>query len=288
MSDTTVRWWGLLCAVSLFNVLAWGATVAFSHRRSLALHPMARRAMLLQALLSAGYVVGCGYRSVFPVYDIGRQVLVDSWLSSVLVGRSVATVAELCFAAQWALLLRSMAQANDHRLGLSVARLVMPMIVAAELCSWHAVLTTSNLGHVFEESLWGLCAAALVASWLLMWPRCKPELRPALAAAAAVGVGYVFYMFQVDVPMYWTRWLAEAEQRRVPLTLAQGLIDASGRWTVSHRWTDWQSEALWMTLYFSVAVWFSIGLIHVSSRLNPGAARQTRPILQAVDAGAHT
>jgi hypothetical protein len=161
------------------------------------------------------------------------------------------------------------------------------MIVCAELCSWHAVLTTSNLGHVFEESLWGLCAAALVSSLLLMWPRCKRELRPALAAAAVVGVGYVVYMFQVDVPMYWTRWLAEAEQQRVPLTLAQGLIDASGRWTVSHRWTDWQSEALWMTLYFSVAVWFSISLIHVAARLGAGAARHTPPILRAVDAGAH-
>jgi len=97
---------------------------------------MARRGMQLQMLLSAGYVIGCGYRSVFPVYDIGRQVLVDSWLSSVLMGRSVATVAELCFAAQWALMLRSMAEANDHRIGLSVARLVMPMIIAAEICSW--------------------------------------------------------------------------------------------------------------------------------------------------------
>ena len=57
----------------------------------------------------------------------------------------------MCFAAQWALLMHSIAKANDHRLGLRVARLVMPMIVAAELCSWHAVLTTSNLGHVLED-----------------------------------------------------------------------------------------------------------------------------------------
>jgi hypothetical protein len=275
MTDTTLLWWGLLCAVSVFNLLAWSATAALTHRRSAALHPMSRRALQLQILLSAGYVIGCGYRSAFPVYDIGRQVLVDSWLSSVLVGRSVATVAELCFAAQWALMLRGMARANDHRIGLSVARWVMPMIIAAEICSWHAVLTTSNLGHVFEESLWGLCAAALVTSFVLMWPRCDRQLRPVLATAACFGVGYVLYMFQVDVPMYWARWLAETEQQRVPLTLAQGLIDASGRWTVSHRWTDWQSEALWMSLYFSVAVWLSISLIHVSGRMGPELTRLT-------------
>jgi hypothetical protein len=187
----------------------------------------------------------------------------------------VATVAELCFAAQWALMMRGMAQSHGHRVGLQVARLVMPMIVLAEVCSWHAVLTTSNLGHVLEESLWGLCAAALVASLLLMWPRCSAALKLPLAAAAAIGVAYVLYMFNIDVPMYWARWQAEAGFNHIPLTLAQGIVDASGRWTVTHRWTDWQSEVLWMTLYFSVAVWLSIGLIQLPRLL------VQRPVLHA-------
>ena len=181
MSNLTLVWWTLLCTVSLFNVLAWATTATLAHRRAHTLHPGARQGMRLQMLLSAGYVLGCAYRSAFPVYDVGRQVLVDSWLSSVLVGRSVATVAELCFAAQWALLMHGIAQASDHRPGMRVARLVLPLIVLAECCSWHSVLTTSNLGHVFEESLWGGCAAALVISLVLVWPRCSRELRPLLA-----------------------------------------------------------------------------------------------------------
>jgi len=44
--------------------------------------------------------------------------------------------------------------------------------------------------------------------------------------------------------------------------LAQGVLDVSGRWVVSHRWEDWKSEVAWMTLYFSVAVWLSIALVH--------------------------
>jgi hypothetical protein len=31
---------------------------------------------------------------------------------------------------------------------------------------------------------------------------------------------------------------------------------------VSYRWEDWKTEIVWMTLYFSVAVWFSISLIN--------------------------
>jgi hypothetical protein len=281
VANTTLQWWAVLCTVSIFNVLAWGASVALAHRRAPALHPLTRQAVRLQMLLSAGYVLGCAYRSVFPVYDVGRLVLVDSWLSSVVVGRSVATVAELCFAAQWALLMHAIAQANGHRAGLWVARCVLPMIVVAELCSWHAVLTTSNLGHVFEESLWGLCAGALVASLLLVWPRCQRSLRPALAVASAIGVVYVIYMFWVDVPMYWVRWLVEVEHGQAPLTLAQGLVDASVRWTVTHRWADWQAEVVWMSMYFSVAVWLSISLIHVPGRLTRAVATPTMLQLRA-------
>jgi hypothetical protein len=280
MTNMTLVWWAVLVTVSVFNVVAWTTSAALAHRRSLKLLPATRQAIHLQMLLSAGYVLGCAFRSTFPVYDVGRLCLVDSWLSSVMVGRSVATVAELCFAAQWALLMHGIAQANQHRLGLRVARLVLPMIIVAELCSWHAVLTTSNLGHVLEESLWGLCAAVLVTSLVLMWPRCNRELRPALAAAVAIGVGYVLYMFQVDVPMYWTRWLADAELGRVPLTLSEGLIDASGRWIVTRRWADWQSEVIWMSMYFSVAVWLSIGLIHLPGRLALGPAAPKRQRLQ--------
>src|SRR6186713_3195989 len=64
--------------------------------------PEAYSARRLQLLVSAGYVFGCAFRSFLPVFDVPRVTLVDSWLSSAMVGRSVATVAELCFAIQWA------------------------------------------------------------------------------------------------------------------------------------------------------------------------------------------
>ncbi len=232
--------------------------------------------MRLQMLLSAGYVLGCAYRSVFPVYDVQRLCLVDSWLSSVIVGRSVATFAELCFAAQWALLLRGVAQATGSPVGLKVSRMVVPMIAVAELCSWYAVLTTSNIGHVFEESIWGLCAALLVASLAFVWPRCRREVRPMLAAGCAIGLGYVVYMFEVDVPMYWARWVFDVDHGHQFLSIAQGLVDASARWVVSPRWADWKTEVVWMSLYFSVAVWLSIGLIHVPRFFAPLDSRGTR------------
>lgn len=262
MTADIFSWWLLLCVVSGLNVLAWSQSAAALARRRVVLDPAVLAARRLQLLLSAGYVLGCAFRSAFPVFDVPRLALFDSWLSSVLVGRSVATVAEICFAAQWALLLHEYAHAAGSRLGKAAAAAAVPLIVVAESFSWYAVLSTSNLGHVVEESLWGLCAALLAMTLVAIWPRSDRSLRRLLAAWFAASLVYVGYMFLVDVPMYWSRWLADEANGRSYMSLAQGLRDVSERWVVSHRWEDWQSELLWMSLYFSVGVWTSISLVH--------------------------
>jgi hypothetical protein len=272
MFDSTHEWWTALRVVSAVNVLAWAAAAWWTLRQRASMMPQALASRRLQLLLCAGYVFGCAWRSLLPVCDVQRIVMVDSWWSSVIVGRTVATVAELCFAAQWALLLREAAQATASRFALAVSRAVVPMIVVAETCSWHAVLTTANLGHVFEETLWGLCAALLAISLLAMWPRVERSRRPLLAFLCAAAAVYVAYMAAVDVPMYWARWAADEAQGRVYLGVLQGAVDASTRWTVTQSWDVWRTEVTWMTLYFSVAVWVSIALVHLPRLRSPMTA----------------
>ncbi len=112
----------------------------------------------------------------------------------------------------------------------------------------------------------------MVCSLVAIWPRSSAAMRPLLAAWCAAGIAYVAFMFLVDVPMYWSRWVADEAAGRHYLSLAQGALDVSGRWVVSHRWEDWRSEVTWMSLYFSVAVWLSIGLVHAPAP-RPAAAR---------------
>lgn len=265
MEAGALAWWSMLCAVAAFNLLAWTASVAWLRRGRQARGAEEAAAVRWQVVLSAVYVAGCAYRSFFPVFDVPRLAIVDSWLSTVIVGRSVATLAELCFAAQWALLLRGVGRATGSAPAVGVSRAIVPLIAVAEMCSWYSVLTTSNLGHVMEESLWAACAALLVASLLLLWPRCRREARPVIGLVTVAGLAYVGYMAGVDVPRYWGRWVADIEQGRSYMTLLQGVADASSRWNVSHRWQDWRGEVVWMTLYFSVAVWLSIGLMHIEA-----------------------
>ena len=282
MSVSVTSWWAILCAVAVLNVLAWCVSARMSfQRRSLAsadVYALRR----LQVVLSAVYVFGCAYRTAFPVYDIPRICLFDSWLSSVIVGLSVATVAELCFVVQWAVVLREASRATGSLLGRAVALIVVPLIAIAEICSWYSVLTTSNLGHVAEESLWGICAAMMVASMVVVSAACTGRLRRMLQVACVVGTAYVTYMFLVDVPMYWSRWIADEASGRQYLSILQGLRDASDRWIVSYHWQDWKNEVVWKTLYFSVAVWFSISLIHAPVPQMRTLAAERRRLASAV------
>ena len=263
MSVAVIGWWAVLCLIGIVNIGLWVFSAAGLERRR---HSMPREeysARRLQLLLCAGYVFGCAFRSFLPVFDVPRITLVDSWISTAMVGRSVATIAELCFACQWAFLLRETARSTGSLFAHTVTRMVVPMLAIAEACSWYSVLTTSNLGHVMEESLWGLCAALVVACMVMIRPRCSPIARPVVITWTLAGIAYVAYIFLVDVPMYWSRWVADEAAGRTYFTIMQGVFDASHRRVVTYSLDHWRTEMLWMGLYFSVAVWISLSLIHL-------------------------
>ena len=264
VDDGVFSWWLLLCVIAALNIAAWAFSAAFLRRHRERMSARAYAACQGQLVLSALYVFGCAFRSALPVFDVPRICLFDVWLSSAIIGRSVATVAELAFVAQWALMLRTSDWIIDSPLVRRISRTVVPLIVAAEICSWYSVLTTSNLGHVFEETLWGVSAVLIVIGLLRFHARCPGNWRPAVLGGAISGLAYAVYMFAVDVPRYWNRWIADEAQGQAYLTIPQGIVDALERRIVSTRWDVWQGEMVWMTLYFSLGVWISISLIHAS------------------------
>lgn len=280
MADPITLWRTALWAVAVLNIAVWCWTAWRVHRADLPGDAHAdldwQRLRRMQLWLSAAYVFGCAFRSVVPIYDIPRLAMVDAPWANALVGRSIATIAELCFAAQWSLMLQSTARSGDRPLARLAARQIVPLIVVAEFCSWYSVLTTSNLGHTFEELLWGLSAAIVAACLLSLLPRVAPRQRALLVVWVAATLAYALYMFAVDVPMYRQRWLADEAMARPYLGLGEGAADALGRVLVSTHWDDWKTEVVWMSLYFSVGVWASIGLVH-APRLQVQAAAPARP-----------
>lgn len=245
-----VVWLGSLAGLAVFNVAIWLWLAWFASPRT----PYAET----QLLLSGVYVAVCVFRSLFPRVDLERVCLWDTWLSGIVLGRTVATVAELCFALQCALLLERLIEIAGIPLLGMLAWTFVPLVVLAELVCWYAVLSLNHVGHAIEESLWALLMLALSAGCAAAAPAVQGPLRWMLAAGVLLGVG-AGLMMMVDVKMYIRRWRTNLAGRR--LTLAAGLRDGRVRRHPTLAWEVWREEVAWMTLYFSVGVWTSLAMV---------------------------
>jgi hypothetical protein len=214
----------------------------------------------LMLFLSAAYVFGCAFRSFLPRADVQRICLFDTWLSSVTVGRSVATVAEVAFAAQWAIILHQLGTMTGADTVVSIAWTIVPLILIAECFSWHAVLTKRFLGNAIENSIWAVSFLLVGIGLCRLLPEFEGPLRVALVIGVAGTAAYLVFLVAVDVPMYLARWQVDIRASIAPLGLREGLRDASVRRVVTHDIAEWKDEMAWMSLYFSGAVWASLAL----------------------------
>ncbi len=73
MSWALIFWSAGLAVLAATNLLLWGRAAARLLLLSPALPDDMRRTRLLQLWLCAGYVLGCAFRSVLPVYDVPRM-----------------------------------------------------------------------------------------------------------------------------------------------------------------------------------------------------------------------
>jgi hypothetical protein len=276
MAGKLLLWWSVLCSAAALNVLAWSASAWFFGRRATNAAPEARRARRRMLWLSAIYVLGCGFRSLLPMIDVPRMCLHDTPVSYIAVGRSVATLAELCFAAQWAIVLGEAGASAGSGFAALVARLLVPLIAVAEVFSWTAVLTTNNLMHAAENSLWTLAAVLSVASFLSLRARFGGRHSRVLLAAIVCGAVYIAFMALVDVPMYLARWQSDLAAGRELLPLGEGLREVLRRCTVIRDWAAWREDVPWLTPYFTVAVWISIALAHLPALARASGAPAER------------
>lgn len=170
--------------------------------------------------LSRVYVTVNAFRSLFPVKVLERECLTS--VSSPLIDRTIATVAEMCFAKQL----------SDS---LPRPTWILFYAWAAQLCCWAAILTKNNLFHVLEETWWFLIGYTYY-------------LNTHREAARVIALVYVVYMVGVDIPTYVGRYL-ESPDFALSLDVDQcKLVD------------DWTGEYLWRVGYFVGATHVSMYL----------------------------
>ncbi len=254
-------WWISISIISLLNLYIWWRTYLWFQRESPNWFPKDHTFVKIQLYLSAGYVWVCAFRSFLPRADVQKIVIWDTWFSSVLVGRSVATIAELCLAAQLAFFLNFLAKKYDSSLVRSISYWVFPILFLAEWFSWYSVITTNYIGNTFEESLWCLSGILLAISTFSLVLRTEGRERILFLTMGIYASLYVMFMTTVDVPMYYQRFISDTIQGKDYLTISQGLHELNTNWHSTHSYTDWEGELAWMFLYFTTAVWVSLGMV---------------------------
>jgi hypothetical protein len=177
-----------------------------------------------------------------------------------MVGRSVATVAEIAFAAQWAIILHQLGTMTGSDTIVNIAWAIVPLIVIAECFSWYAVLTTHYLYNAIENSIWAVAFFLVGVGLCRLLPEFDGPARAVLILAVLGIAGYLAFLMTVDVPMYLNRWRADVADGSELLRPFEGLRDVSTRWIVTHDPAEWKGEITWMSLYFSAAVWASLAL----------------------------
>jgi hypothetical protein len=256
-SNPVSWWWAMLTLVSGVNVAAWVLMYRELHAAGTSGRVPGMEVMLL---LSAAYVFGCAFRSLLPRADVQRICLFDTWLSSVAVGRSVATVAEVCFAAQWTMILLQLGKISGAETAVIAAWVIVPLILIAECFSWYAVVTTKYLFNAIENSIWAVAFFIAGIGLCRLMPEFNGAVRMVLGSAVVGIAFYIVFLITVDVPMYLKRWRADVAGGNKMLQPLEGLRDVSTRWIVTHDLTEWREEIAWMSLYFSGAVWASLAL----------------------------
>tara|TARA_Y100000589_G_C26997775_1_gene565404 strand:- start:88 stop:873 length:786 start_codon:yes stop_codon:yes gene_type:complete len=251
----TILWWRLLSSIAVINILLWVLTVA----------PLPKYVpyMKWHILLSGIYTAVCAFRSFVPRIDLERYCLIDSMVSSMVVGRSAATVAEISFAVQIGLLLHEVGALSGLLWVQAMTIPVIALLTIAQGFCWCGVMTLNNIYHAIEESIWALTFTLVGVGLGLSAPHMEGVWQTMGYTASILCAAYVLFMVVVDVPMYLKRWKAGKDKGEKLLGFRLGFADAWSRRIVTRDWKIWKPEVAWLTGYFSGAVWVSLAIAHL-------------------------
>jgi hypothetical protein len=262
-----VVWWIDLTTVSVFNILVY----IYSYRRYCARDEHQQRLKECAGI----YVVACAIRSIWPRIDVERVCFWDlEALQTTLVGRSLATVAEISYTYQ----ITTVAAQIAHDLGLEKRRRLIealhwPLVFAQTFC-WMGVTTQRQVWHCLEESLWMTVIGTIGFTCLTMiphtWPRACWDAKIFLNIMAGMAIPFVWFMATTDVPMYYARYLRDEAQGVKYNTVLEGIYSAGYCHSVSRSMDVWAEELPWMGAYFSAAVWFSMFMMRAPRVPPPG------------------
>lgn len=253
--NKTYLWWKFLCVTAVVNICIWVWAILFQSE----LHHFS----YAQPVLSGVYVFVCAFRSFLPRIDLERYCLFDHPLSSVMLGRSLATVAEICFSAQCALLIYDLGHFLGTPLIVIIAYTIVPTIVLAQISCWYAALTLNHFWHSIEEAAWVAMILLAAVCFTIGFFMLTGVVKILMVIGILSCIGSAYIMLFIDIPMYLSRKNQSHAQAQQFLSVSAGIKDAISRRVKTSDWGVWKKEVLWLSTYFTFGVWLSIGMVFV-------------------------
>jgi hypothetical protein len=217
-----------------------------------------------QPILSGIYVMVCAFRSFYPRIDLERYCLFDTPVSSIFVGRSLATVAETCFSIQCALLIYDLGLLLDSPAITLISYTIVPIIVLAQAFCWYATLTLKHFWHAMEEAAWVVTVVLAAGCFATGFVELDGIYQVLMGVGLFSCLGSAYIMLFLNIPMYFSRARDGSRSGINYLNIEEGIQDALNRRVQTSDWEVWKKEALWITPYFTFGVWLSIGMALVS------------------------
>ena len=192
--------------------------------------------------LMAIYVVVNCMRAIFPKRDVECVCIHDHALSSIMLGRTIATIAEISFIILLINYYKNKSHINIDRL----TNLILCIIIIAEICSWMGYNT-------IEESGWMVSFLLFITITIQLLKKNPGNNHYRLQFV--LYTCFVLFLATVDIPMYYKRF---KNHKKKYLSVSEGLKNIYRCKNVTNDYQVWKDEIPWQSGYFIFGSLFSI------------------------------
>lgn len=244
-----ILWWCFMTFISILNIMI----ILFQYKNIKSNFEME---LFFLAFI---FVLVNAIRSIWLRRDTERICFFNTYISSPLLGRMLATISELCFVRLIILVFKKIIYRTDKNSNLNILLDgIFIAIVLAEIFSWRGCLTTNQKWNVIEESIWAFSSVVITFIAIILINKEKNHsIKKFLYYIIIATVLYETFMLTVDIPMYQKRCKNYSDY----LSIKDGILDMKDCKKISKKEEDWKEDAPWFTGYFTAGSWGAIILL---------------------------
>lgn len=266
-------WLNVLKGVTIFNVSVICIYIVLFHNSI-------SKVQSFYFILVAIYVIVCGIRSLWPRLDTKCICVFDNKISSPLIGRSLATIAEMAFIILLVLITNTILTIIQKSFGSSPLMealkilniMIIPTIFIAQMTCWYGITTKDYFWEIIEGALWTYAIIVIFVIYLYLYIKTLGKninnnklkfILPVLPLAVIVSGLHIVFMLINYMPLMFKNNLIYKKHK----SFWKGLSELSCS-KISKKYKDWKNDIPWLTGYFSISVWASILILFWHHKLD--------------------